>query len=85
MKPVPFALARLRDGRTWLSELTGFYEFSHHLLSFAATSGRPSLTVTLPNRPSDVVALAPGSNQTAWLVDFGDDDVGEVRQSGAIG
>lgn len=64
---LPFAIARLGDGTLWISELTGYYEFSRHLLSFPAGSGTPSRTLTLPNPLSDVVALAAGPGGTIWF------------------
>jgi len=79
---LPFGIARLSSGAVWLSELTGYYEFSRHLLLFPAGSGRPTLTVTLPSPLSDVVALAAGDGGTAWFADFGSGDIGEVRPDG---
>jgi poly(3-hydroxybutyrate) depolymerase len=81
---LPFALARLRDGTLWLSELTGFYEFSRYLLAFPDGSGQPSLTVTLPSPLSDVVALAAGPGDSVWFADFGGSDVGEVSAHGQV-
>jgi polyhydroxybutyrate depolymerase len=80
----PFAIARSDDGRLWLSELSGFYESSRYLLAFRDGSGKPSLTVTLPNPLSDVVALAPGPADTVWYADFGSSDVGEVHPTGQV-
>ncbi|HSR85908.1 MAG TPA: PHB depolymerase family esterase [Streptosporangiaceae bacterium] len=81
---LPFAIARLGNGDVWLSELTGFYEFSRHLLRFPAGSGRPTLTVTLPSPLSDVVALAAGTGGSAWFADFGNGDIGEVHPDGRL-
>jgi poly(3-hydroxybutyrate) depolymerase len=81
---LPFAIARLRDGTLWLSELTGFYEFSRYLLAFPDGSGQPSLTVTLPSPLSDVVALAAGPQDSVWFADFGGSDVGEVSAHGQV-
>jgi virginiamycin B lyase len=81
---LPFAIARLPSGEIWLSELTGYYEFSRHLLRFPAGSGTPSLALTLPSGLSDVVALAAGRSGTVWLADFGSSDIGEVRSGGQL-
>lgn len=81
---LPFATTRLRDGTLWISELTGFYEFSRHLLAFSGGSGKPSRTVTLPDPLSDVVAVAAGPADTAWFADFGSSDVGEVSPHGQV-
>jgi len=81
---LPFAITRLIDGTLWLSELTGFYELSRHLLSFPAGSGTPSQTLTLPDRLSNVVALAAGPGRTAWFADFGASDIGEVSRNGRV-
>jgi virginiamycin B lyase len=81
---LPFAIARLGNGDVWLSELTGFYEFSRHLLRFPAASGRPSETLTLPSALSNVVALASGSGESVWFADFGDSDIGEVHPDGRL-
>jgi virginiamycin B lyase len=81
---LPFAIARPRDGTLWVSELTGFYEFSRHLLAFPDGSGAPSLTVTLPNPLSDVIALAAGPRDSVWFADFGGSDVGEVSPEGQV-
>jgi hypothetical protein len=80
----PFAIARLRSGTVWLSELTGYYEFSRHLLSFLPGSGQPARTVTLPDPLSNVVALAPGPGGAVWFGDFATSQVGEVSPSGRI-
>jgi poly(3-hydroxybutyrate) depolymerase/streptogramin lyase len=81
---LPFAIGRSRDGTLWLSELTGFYEFSRQLLAFRDGSGTPSLTVTLPDPLSDVVALAAGPGNSVWFADFGGSDVGEVGPAGQV-
>jgi poly(3-hydroxybutyrate) depolymerase len=81
---VPFAIARLANGAVWLSELTGYYEFSRHLLLFPAGRDRPSRTLTLSSPLSNVVALAPGNGGTVWLADFGSSDIGEVRPDGRV-
>jgi polyhydroxybutyrate depolymerase len=78
----PFAIARLRSGIVWLNELTGYYEFSRHLLSFRPGSGQPAQTVTLPDPLSNIVALAPGPGGAVWFADFGASQVGEVSPSG---
>ena len=62
---LPFAIARLPGGALWISELTGYFEYSRHLLSFPARSGKPSRTVTLPDPLSNVVALAAGPGARA--------------------
>jgi virginiamycin B lyase len=80
----PFGIARFPDGSLWVSELTGFYEFSRHLLRFPAGSAKPSLTVTLPDRLSDVIALTAGPGGTVWFADFGTGQVGEVHQDGQV-
>jgi polyhydroxybutyrate depolymerase len=80
----PFAIARLRSGTVWLSELTGYYEFSRHLLSFRLGSGQPAQTVTLPDRLSNIVALTPGPAGALWFADFGANQVGEVSPSGRV-
>jgi len=38
---LPFAIARLAGGTRWISELTGYFEYSRHLLSFPPGSGTP--------------------------------------------
>jgi virginiamycin B lyase len=81
---LPFAIARLGSGEVWLSELTGFYEFSRHLLRFSGGTGRPSQTLSLPTALSNVVALAAGSSGSVWFADFGTSDVGEVRSDGRL-
>jgi virginiamycin B lyase len=81
---LPFAITRLSDGTLWLSELTGYYEFSRHLLSFPAGSGTPSRTLALPDRLSNVVGLAGGPGRTAWFADFGAGDIGEVGRNGRV-
>ena len=90
---LPFGVARLSSGALWLSELTGFYEFSRHLIELPAGQGTRTLPVTLPNPLSNVVALAagPGSTSAAsagsaavWFADFGASQVGEVRADGKV-
>jgi len=80
----PFAIARLPSGTVWLSELTGYYESSRHLLSFRSGSGEPSQTVMLPDPLSNVVALAAGPGGTVWFADFGASQVGELSPGGRI-
>jgi poly(3-hydroxybutyrate) depolymerase len=81
---LPFGITRLTDGTLWLSELTGYYEYSRHLLSFPAGSGTPSHTLTLADRLSNVVALAAGPGTTAWFADFGAGDIGKVSGNGRV-
>jgi virginiamycin B lyase len=83
---LPFAIARLPSGTLWISELMGYFEYSRHLLSFPARSGKPSLTITLPDPLSNVVALAagPAGTGTVWLADFGTGDAGEVTPAGHV-
>jgi virginiamycin B lyase len=90
---LPFDVARLSSGALWLSELTGFYEFSRRLIGLPAGHGTPALPVTLPSPLSNVVALAagPGSTSaagagpaTVWFADFGASQVGEVRADGKV-
>jgi virginiamycin B lyase len=79
---LPFAIARLRSGTVWLSELTGYYEFSRHLLSFRPGSGKPAQTVTLPDPLSNVVAVAAGRGGAVWFADFGTSQAGELSPGG---
>jgi virginiamycin B lyase len=85
---LPFAIARLPDGALWLSELTGFYEFSRHLIR--VRPGSAPLDVTLPDPRSDIVALAAGPGGTApaaeraWWADFGASDIGAVGPDGTV-
>jgi len=81
---LPFAIARLGNGVIWLSELTGYYEYSRHLLSFVSGSGKPSRTITLPNPLSDIVALAPGPASSVWFADFGTTNAGEIGPGGEV-
>jgi virginiamycin B lyase len=80
----PFAIAQLRNGTVWLSELTGYYEFSRHLLSFRPGSGKPVQTVTLPDPLSNVVALAAGRGGAVWFADFGTSQAGELSPGGRV-
>lgn len=81
---LPFAITQLPSGTLWLSELTGYYEFSRHLLSFRPGPGKPSRTVTLPNPLSNVVALAAGPGGTVWFADFGASQAAELTPGGRI-
>ena len=83
---LPFAIARLPGGALWISEFKGYFEYSRHLLSFPARSGKPSRTVTLPDPLSNVVALAAGptGTRTVWFADVGTGDAGEITPAGAI-
>jgi len=81
---IPFAITQLPGGTVWLSELTGYYEFSRHLLSFRPGPGKPSRTVTLPDPLSNVVALAAGPGGTMWFADFGASQAGELSPGGRI-
>jgi virginiamycin B lyase len=83
---VPFAIARMPSGILWISELTGYFEYSRHLLSFAPGSGKPLRTIALPDPLSNVVALAagPAGTDTVWFADFGTGDAGEVSPAGGV-
>ena len=67
---LPFGVARLSSGALWLSELTGFYEFSRHLIELPAGQGTRTLPVTLPNPLSNVVALAAEGHAYVEQRDF---------------
>lgn len=79
----PFAIARLPDGTIWLNELTGYYEYSRHLLGFRPGASRPQI-ITLPSPDGDIVALAAGPAGSLWVADFGTSTVGEIRATGRV-
>jgi polyhydroxybutyrate depolymerase len=79
----PFAIARLPDGTIWLNELTGYYEYSRHLLGFRPGASGPQI-LTLPSPDSTVVALAAGPAGSVWFADFGTSMVGEIRAAGRV-
>ncbi len=81
---LPFAIARLAGGTRWISELTGYFEYSRHLLSFPPGSGTPSRSITLPDPLSNIVALAAGPGGTVWAADFGTGKVDMVRPAGQV-
>src|SRR5262249_55383116 len=81
---IPFAIAQLPNGTVGLRELTRYYQFPRHLLSFRPGPGKPSRTITLPDPLSNVVALTAGTGGTLWFADFGTSQAGELSPSGQI-
>jgi virginiamycin B lyase len=81
---VPFAIAQSAPGGIWVSELTGYFEYSRVLLHLHAASGALVSALTLASPRSNIDALAPGPGGTVWFADFGTSQVGEVSRNGRV-
>ncbi len=80
---VPFAVAAPAGQVVYVSELTGYYEYSRLLL--ASRPGHPATpALTLPSALSNIDALAAGPGGSVWFTDFGTGQVGELRPGGRV-
>jgi virginiamycin B lyase len=80
---LPFAIAASGGGSLVVSELTGYYEYSRVLVRIRP--GRPVIqALTLPDRRSNIDALAAGSSGAVWFTDFGTSQVGELQPGGGF-
>jgi len=80
---LPFALAVPGGGGLVVSEFTGYYEYSRVLVR--TRPGLPAAqaqVLTLPNRLSNIDALAAGASGTVWFTDFGASQIGELQPGG---
>jgi polyhydroxybutyrate depolymerase len=81
---IPFAIAQSPFGHIWVSELTGYFEYSRVLLHLHPASGEPVSTLTLGSTMSDIDALAAGPGATVWFADFGTSQIGEINGDGRV-
>jgi virginiamycin B lyase len=80
---VPFAVAAPAGQVVYVSELTGYFEYSRLLL--ASRPGRPATpALTLPSALSNIDALAAAPGGSVWFTDFGTGQVGELRPGGRV-
>ena len=92
---VPFALATVAGqagsagsagsagGAVYVSELTGYFEYSRVLL--AVSPGHPAVpALTLSSAVSNIDAMAAGPGGAVWFTDFGTNQVGELLSGGTV-
>jgi virginiamycin B lyase len=83
-KGIPFAIARPPGGGIWVSQLTGYFEYSRVLLHLPAAATGPVSILTLASPRSNIDALAAGPGSTVWFTDFGTSQVGEVARDDRV-
>jgi virginiamycin B lyase len=70
------------DGSVWFNEFTGYFERAR-LLERVNTSGVLH-TLTLPDRASDIDALAGDGRGGLWFTDYGTSQIGEMAPNGRL-
>ena len=72
---LPFTIAAPGGGIA-VSELTGYYEYSRVLVRIRPGQQPGTQALALPDRRTNIDALAAGSSGTVWFTDFGTSQVG---------